>query len=43
MVRIEKSVEIKAPPKKVWEMLAFDRMPEWMSDWKSVVFTSEFI
>jgi len=41
LVRIEKSVEIKAPPEKVWEMLAFDRMPEWMSDWKSVAFTSE--
>ena len=41
MVRIEKSVEIKAPPEKVWEMLAFDRMPEWMGDWKSVAFTSE--
>src|SRR5512136_1170739 len=22
-------------------MLAFDKMPEWMSDWKSVTFTSE--
>ena len=40
MVRIEKSVEIKAPPEKVWEMLAFDRMPEWMY-WKSAAFTSE--
>ena len=40
MVRIEKSVEIKAPPEKVWEMLSFDRMPEWMY-WKSVVFISE--
>lgn len=41
MVRVEKSVEIKAPPEKVWEMLAFDRMPEWMGDWKSVAFISE--
>ena len=40
MVRIEKSVEIKAPPEKVWEMLALDRMPEWMY-WKSVAFISE--
>jgi carbon monoxide dehydrogenase subunit G len=40
LVRIEKSVEIKAPPEKVWEMLAFDRMPEWMY-WKSVAFISE--
>ena len=29
MGRIEKSIEIKAPPEKVWEMLAFDRLPEW--------------
>ena len=41
MVRIEKSVVIKAPPEKVWEMLAFDRMSDWMGDWKSVAFTSE--
>ena len=41
MTRLEKSIEIKATPKKVWEMLAFDRMPEWMSDWKSAAFTSE--
>jgi len=41
LVRREKSVEIKAPPEKVWEMLAFDRMPEWMGGWKSVAFTSE--
>ncbi len=40
MVRIEKSVEIKAPPEKVWEMLAFDRMLEWMY-WKSVASISE--
>jgi len=26
---MEKSIEIKAPPEKVWEMLAFDRLPEW--------------
>ena len=41
MVRKEKSVEIKAPPEKVWEMLALDRMPEWMDGWKSVALASE--
>ncbi|MCJ7559882.1 SRPBCC family protein [Candidatus Bathyarchaeota archaeon] len=41
MGRIEKSVEIKAPPEKVWEMLALDRMPEWKEGCKSVMFTSE--
>jgi len=29
LVRMEKSIEIKASPEKVWEMLALDRMPEW--------------
>ena len=32
MARIERSIEIRAPPEKVWEMLAFDRAPEWMGD-----------
>jgi len=41
LVRIEKSIEIKATPKKVWEMLAFDRMPKWMDEWKGVKYTSE--
>jgi hypothetical protein len=27
--KIERSIEIKAPPEKVWEMLAFDRIQEW--------------
>ena len=26
---VEKSIIIKAPPEKVWEMLAFDRLTEW--------------
>ena len=29
MGRIEKSIEIRAPPEKVWEMLALDRWSEW--------------
>ena len=29
MGRIENSIEIKAPPEKIWEMLAFDRIQEW--------------
>jgi carbon monoxide dehydrogenase subunit G len=29
-LRLEKSIEIKASPEKVWEMLAMDRLPEWM-------------
>jgi uncharacterized membrane protein len=41
LTRVEKSIEIKAPPEKVWEMLAFDRLPEWMDSIKSVAYTSE--
>ena len=29
MGRVEKSIEIKASPEKVWEMLALDRWSEW--------------
>jgi uncharacterized protein YndB with AHSA1/START domain len=39
--RVEKSIEIKAPPQKVWEMLAFDRHPEWFEERKSGEYTSE--
>jgi len=43
LVRIEKSIEIKARPEKVWEMLALDRMPEWMdvAEVKSAKYISE--
>ena len=41
LVRIEKSVEIRASPERVWEMLAFDKAKEWMEGWKSVEYTSE--
>jgi len=44
MTRIEKSIEIRAPPEKVWEILAFDRFLEWQvgySKLKSMEYTSE--
>ena len=41
MGRIEKSIEIKAPPEKVWKMLALDMWPEWMDGWKNAEYTSE--
>jgi len=45
LTRVEKSIEIKAQPEKVWEMLAFDRLLEWEEgykrDFKSVEYTSE--
>jgi len=43
--RVETSIEIKASPEKVWEMLALDRLPEWNEGFqksvKSVEYTSE--
>jgi uncharacterized membrane protein len=41
MTRIEKSILIKAPPEKIWEMMAWDRVPEWMDGMKSAEYTSE--
>jgi uncharacterized protein YndB with AHSA1/START domain len=41
LVRREKSVIVKAPPSRVWEMLAFDKMPEWMDGWEKAEYTSE--
>ena len=45
MTRIEKSIEIRAPPEKVWEMLALDRLLEWEEGYKgnmkSVEYTSK--
>ena len=41
MARIEKSIEIKASPEKVWEMLALDRLQEWNEEYGNVEYTSE--
>ena len=41
MGRIEKSIEIKASPEKVWEMLALDRLPEWNEEYGNVKYTSD--
>ena len=45
MTRMEKSIEIKASPEKVWQMLALDRLLEWVPgyerDLNSVEYTSE--
>jgi len=38
---VERSIEIKAPPGRVWEMLALDRQAEWMDELKSSEYTSE--
>ena len=39
--RIEKSINIKASPAKIWEMLALDRLPEWNEEYGNVKYTSE--
>ena len=41
MARIEKSIEIKAPAEKVWQLLFWDRLPEWMDGIKKAEYTSE--
>jgi carbon monoxide dehydrogenase subunit G len=43
MTHLEKSIEIRAPPEKVWELLALDRLPEWMDvlEMKSGKYISE--
>ena len=41
MGRIEKSIEIRAQPEKVWEMLALDRLPEWNEEYGDVKYTSD--
>ena len=44
MGRVENSIIIRAPPEKVWEMLAFDRLPEWnleLDKLKNIEYTSE--
>ena len=42
---MKKSIEIKAPPEKVWEILALDRFKEWNEEYgkglKSFEYTSE--
>lgn len=39
--RIEKSIEIKASPEKVWPMTDWDRTPEWYDTFKKVEYTSK--
>lgn len=41
MARIEKSIEIKVPAEKIWPLLFWDRIPEWMDIIKKAEYTSE--
>jgi len=42
LTRIEKSIEIKAPPEKVWEMVAIDRFREWQEEMRREDIEKEF-
>ena len=41
MGRLKKSIVIKTPPERIWEMLAWDRTREWITGNKRVDYTSE--
>ena len=41
MTRIERSIEIRASPEKVWELQSCERTPEWYPGIKRHEFTSE--
>jgi uncharacterized membrane protein len=41
LTRIEKSIEINAPPQKVWSMIAWEKTPEWYEPFKKVKVTSK--
>jgi len=41
--RVERSIEIKAPPEKVWEMLALDKFPEWDEGTRKNVKSTEYV
>jgi len=41
LARIEKSMEINAPADKIWKMLFWDRIPEWLSGIKRAEYTSD--
>jgi len=41
LTRIEKSIEIKTSPEKVWPMVAWEKLPEWFEGFKKVECTSK--
>ena len=42
MTRIERSIDIKAPPENIWELLAWDRCQEWMDEWRKNLISLEY-
>jgi uncharacterized membrane protein len=41
VARIEKSIEINAPPEKIWPFITWERTPEWYTAFKKVERTSK--
>jgi len=41
LTRIEKSIEIRAPPEKIWPLLFWDKVPEWYPYIKKAKYTSK--
>ena len=41
LTRLEKSIEIKASPEKIWPLLEWDRSPEWYEAFHTVEHTSQ--
>ncbi len=41
LARIEESIEINATPEKIWPIINWDRVPEWMDIIKKVEYISE--
>ncbi len=41
MARIERTIEIGAPPETIWPMVRWDRVPEWMTQITKAEYTSQ--
>lgn len=41
MTKVERSIEIKASPEKIWELISWDRFPEWYPYIKKSKYTSK--
>jgi uncharacterized membrane protein len=41
MTKIENSIEINASPEKIWQLMSWERIPEWYAAFKKVVHTSK--
>jgi uncharacterized membrane protein len=41
LAKIEKSIDIEAPPEKIWPMVYWDKIPQWMDIIPKAEFTSK--